>query len=356
MKLLKAVAWLSSVTPLVALACSGPEDAARSNTSGAPVSAERPDTSHALHTFAFDRAHASLGGPRDQVELLGSRAERLPVSGQVRYRYMFHSRATGQVAPVDLDASGQPVDDAAVREAERQARWARFGHLRPKLAERIERLSDEQKLWVVLYLPVPDAPDGASAALRHDEQRLAAEQARVESEVEHARQRLLAATGEIEAVPAADGSPWLRVQVTVAQLKQLSRSDLVGAIFDAEERPRKPATNADHYVLSGIDVAHNTYGALGSGIRVATLNEIVAPNANLPFDPYGSRAMYPLKSPCNEACDTHGAHAMGYIQNTNPSDLESPPLGSTGGKKGVAPLATLYNASVSEVVGTLIRS
>jgi hypothetical protein len=108
--------------------------------------------------------------------------------------------------------------------------------------------------------------------------------------------------------------------------------------------------------LSGIDVAHNTWGALGSGVRVATVLEHVPEHVNLPFNNFGSRAMYPSRSACNENCASHGSYVMGYIQNTNPHDQETPALTTTGGRKGVAPLATLYSANTTEIMGTLIRA
>ena len=217
--------------------------------------------------------------------------------------------------------------------------------------------ADGDRAWAVLYLPVEDRYGAAGSDLLSDPSLLAAEQARVRGEVDRGLQRLLG-IGPIEHVPAADGSPWVRAHLTVAQLRSLARTDLVGAIYDGEEQRLEPtvAQNADHYALSGFTVAHNTWGALGSGVRVADVLETVPEHANLPFNTYGSRAQYPMRSPCNENCDYHGSYVMGYIQNTNPHDQEMPALTTTGGKKGVAPLATMYSANGTEVMGTLVRA
>ena len=294
----------------------------------------------------------------DDLRLLSTTTEEYPLSGRSLHRYVFMSRRTGQVTPVDLDPAGKPRSEDEMRESERLARLARFGHLRPALAGRIANLPDGDKTWAVLYLPVEDRYGAAGSDLLSDPSLLAAEQARVRGEVDRGLQRLLDAMGPIEHVPAADGSPWVRAHLTVAQLRSLARTDLVGAIYDGEEQRLEPtvAQNADHYALSGFTVAHNTWGALGSGVRVADVLETVPEHANLPFNTYGSRAQYPMRSPCNENCDYHGSYVMGYIQNTNPHDQEMPALTTTGGKKGVAPLATMYSANGTEVMGTLVRA
>ena len=346
----------------VSVACGPLAEHGPAGTGGGALPAFAPSSGArgSIDALAADRARDLLFGRSwDDVTLLSTGDEHHPLSGRTVHRYVFMSRTTGQVTHVDLDRTGRPVDDREVREGERLARLARFGHLRPDLAERIATMEDAGKIKVVAYLPVDEPFAGAGSDLLRDPWMLETEQARIGGEVKRARGRLAEALGAVDLVPAADGTPWVSAELTVAQVRALSRSDLVGAIFDAAIRPREPTgpSNAEHYALSGFNVAHHTWGVQGGNFPVATLNEVIAPHPNLPFNPYSaSRSQFPLRSPCNETCNTHGAKVMGYIQNTNPDDRESPPPNNVNGYKGTAPITTLLSASGTEVVGTLVHS
>jgi hypothetical protein len=331
------VRWTVPMLCVGSMACTSDDGAALPGVeNSAPSTTETTLAPQTLTELARERARALLGAEHQKLELVDDETEEFPLSGRKRHRYVFHSQKSGELRAVSLDGSGKAVEDHELYTGERLARFARYGHLRPRFAARLEHADQNELHEAVVFLPVSDDPSPAELA--------------------HAQRRLLDAVGEAEFVPASDGSPWASLRVSAGTLRWLARSDLVGAIFDAKGKRRVPLSNANHYELSNIVAAHNTYGALGSNVRVATVGEYVPPHPNLPFDPFGAKQRYPMKSPAGPSLNGHGSLVMGYIANTNPADLEDPPPSGAGSKRGVAPLATLYNSSGIEVVGTFLPS
>jgi hypothetical protein len=359
----RIVGVTTAVVAIIAISCTGRDD--RDYDGPLPSVPSPPDHVPAAgapatvtETLALDQTARVLGAAREQLELLRSDVERFPLSGQVAFHHTVHSRETGEVTHLALDVAGRVLDDADMREAERLARFDRFGHLTPSLAERVERMRDDETISVVLYLPVSDPPDEPRSEPFSALEAVAAERHRLRTEVGRARSRLFEKLGSPEPSNGGDGSPWVRARMTAAQLRALARSNVVGAIFDATSRRRQAtAPNANHYTLSGFNVAHGTYQLFGAGVNVATVIEYVKPHPNLLFNPYASLfSMVPFTSPCNELCNSHGAKVMGYIQNTSFEDDPEDPPPETLPLMGTAPLVDLYSAPATEIIGTLIRS
>ncbi len=194
-----------------------------------------------VRDVAIARASTILGSPTAEIHVMASAVQRLPETGVTLHRYTFQSRTTGQLALVDLDDRGQEVDERAWVEAERVARIARHGRMDGALENAIMRMSQGERRWVVVHVPVEESFAGAGRhPLRHPEA-ARAEEARVTPLLREGVRRILAMLPPDTRYEWPGGtSPFLSVRLSASEIRMLSRSNDVGNLYDGSGPPAVP--------------------------------------------------------------------------------------------------------------------
>jgi hypothetical protein len=193
-------------------------------------------------------------------------------------------RRTGAMSEIAFDERGKAVDlRKRLAELERR-RLARYGKLHPTLFERLERAKHNERFAVVLWPPIvlPPAPYEKPADRRSVEPPEG--EAKVLKSLRKAVDGLGAALRRCRiALPRQarrDDLPFLRLQATPAQLRQLARDRAVGSIqFD--DRTAFNDLGASIAVARSNGV--HALGFDGTGIRVAVFEDGPSNTTNLQF-------------------------------------------------------------------------
>ena len=177
-------------------------------------------------------------------------------------------RKSGKPRSLAFDEDGRSVDPDELRAAVERRRLERFGKLEESLARRVEDAKDDEVIPVSIWAPLeadPGLPDkGREEPTR---ERPAAEK-ELDAQVRRATAKLVRhlqryGVGEVRPFGAA---PMVEADVPVAQLRELARSDQVGAVFLRDEEAVLDLGAS--IAIARSDRAH-TLGFDGTGVNVA---------------------------------------------------------------------------------------
>jgi Subtilase family len=191
-------------------------------------------------------------------------------------------RNSGEPVELAFDEDGQAIEPGELVAAVEKRRLERFGKLEEALARRIEGAKDDEmvpvSIWARIEAP-PELPDKSADGPTRE--RPAAEN-ELDAQVKQATTKLVRDLGraDIEARPFGS-APMVEAEVSVAQLRDLARSDAVGAVFLREEEAIEDLGTSISIARS--DRAHNL-GFDGTGIDVAVWEEGPDNVTNLDID------------------------------------------------------------------------
>jgi hypothetical protein len=191
-------------------------------------------------------------------------------------------------APMELafDSKGNRVDAAKLLEDAKKRRAEKFGRLDEMLWRRMEKAKDNEKIDVIVWARVahPPAPYEKPADIPSREPP-EAEREVVET-VRKAVQSLRTALTRIglKSSRAADdkdpSTPIVHITATVAQIRELEKSDAVGLILFDDKTAIPDLTNS---IAVARSAAAHTAGFDGTGIRVAVWEDGPSDTTNLVF-------------------------------------------------------------------------
>lgn len=198
----------------------------------------------------------------DDVEVLASAQSRFPETGVVLYRYTFHSTRSGDIALCDIGADGKSADYRTLAEHERLARIAKHGRMDSGLESIVADMGADESRWVLAWIPVSTPNVGAASNLFRDRDAASAESTRVDKVVTDALPSILAQLPpDTRFVQVGHGSPFVRFHLRRADILALSKTNLVGNLFDGEERsivPLAATCDANQYSLTNTDQVHRS--------------------------------------------------------------------------------------------------
>ena len=145
-----------------------------------------------------------------------------------------------------FDEDGQAIDPGELRVAVEKRRLERFGKLEEAHARRIEGARDDELLPVSIWahLDAPPELPGKSAD-GPTRERPEAERA-LDAQVKKATTKLVRHLGRVDIKEARPfgSAPMVEAEVSVAQLRELARSEAVGAVFLREEEAIEDVGNS----------------------------------------------------------------------------------------------------------------
>ncbi len=194
-------------------------------------------------------------------------------------------RKTG--APVELafDERGQKVDIAQRLAELAQRRAAKFGRIHEGLFERIEHAKENERVAIVIWprVELPPAPyekphDRFASEPPEGEKKVAQKLVKALADLRSALQRSKLRLTKDRA--GDEGAPYVRLMVSVAELRRLSTHKAVGAIFYDDTTAINDL--GDSIAIARSDRAHLA-GFDGTGIRVAVWESGPSVTTNLVF-------------------------------------------------------------------------
>lgn len=190
-------------------------------------------------------------------------------------------RENGAAVDLAFGADGVEVDATDLLAAVDKRRSDRFGSMHETLWRHLETVPDDAKVDVVIWPRMQDDPtDFEKPSDRRSEQPHPVEVERLALTRRSASNlaRRLTRLGAQVLDRADDGVPLLRATLTAAQVRDLAKSDAVGALFIDD---RSAITDlADSIAVARSDRAHNL-GFDGTGIRVAVFEDGPSNTTNL---------------------------------------------------------------------------
>jgi Subtilase family len=217
-------------------------------------------------------------------------------------------RATGEPVQMAFGEDGGRVElDELVASVE-QRRFERYGRLAEALARRIEEAPDDEVVPVTIWAPVEGGPAVGDKRRDGPTTERPAHEDETDARVKRATaglQRALRRRG-LEGRPAGI-APMVEAEVTVAALRQLARSDAVGAVFLREEEPVFDLGSS--IAVARSDRAH-TLGFDGTGVNVAVWERGPDSTTNLDIDGRFTTA---------PATSSHSRLTHSIVKNTEPN-------------------------------------
>ena len=251
------------------------------------------------YSLAFIALDVASGVPRDariehavRLNIGDKEITRLSLDQKAKAGYITAlkvvSRKTGMPEEMAFDERGKKVDLAKHLTDFEKRSAERYGRIDPSLFDRISKEKPEARVPVVLWprIELPPAPyekptDQRLMEPTEGERRVAEELKQARSGLADAARKAGVRFGKEAEARADDGVPCISTEATVAQIRELSRNEAVGAIYFDDQTVINDLANS-------INIARSSQAHLagfdGTGIRVAVWEDGPRDTSDLDFE------------------------------------------------------------------------
>ena len=251
------------------------------------------------HSLAFMALDVASGVPRDariehavRLNIGDKEITRLSLDQKAKAGFITAlkvvSRKTGMPEEMAFDERGKKVDLAKHLTDFEKRSAERYGRIDPSLFDRLSKEKPEARVPVVLWprIELPPAPyekptDQRLMEPTEGERRVAEELKQARSGLADAARKAGVRFGKEAEARADDGVPCISTEATVAQIRELSRNEAVGAIYFDDQTVINDLANS-------INIARSSQAHLagfdGTGIRVAVWEDGPRDTSDLDFE------------------------------------------------------------------------
>jgi Subtilase family len=218
-------------------------------------------------------------------------------------------RASGEPVQMAFGEDGERIDFDELVASVEQRRVERFGRLEEALARRIEEAADDEVVPVTIWAPIEGGPVVGDKRRDGPTTERPAHEDETDAQVREATVALTRTLRryEVAEVRPAGTAPMVEAEATVAVLRELARSEAVGAVFLREEEPVFDLGQS--IAVARSDRAHNL-GFDGTGVNVAVWEDGPDNTTNLDIDGRFSNS---------PATSTHSRLTHSIIKNIEPN-------------------------------------
>lgn len=244
---------------------------------------------------------------------------------------------TGGMRNVTIDGDGNVLDEGALLAAERATAQAKYGNLRPELAQWLATASDEEQKWVWIWAELPPSVEPRREELVADVAAHAAHEAKLAELTETAVAPIRSWLTKFapDAALGDPSGPMIRARLTARQIRQLKTEPNIGAIGTdgyPGQRDSAPWSTTSQW---GATLRIAAAQALGTGYgRRVCVEEDTQP------DDYSHLTVTAVASSTGST-SSHTRATTGIIRNTDSSPYTS-----------VAPSALIYVGDSSNFTAT----
>ena len=244
------------------------------------VTAQREHRPSEVEQKLLDVAAKRQGLNASRLQLLNSTTVDLPLTGRRVQMAKVLNTDNGHSFPASIDEQGQEVEFSTLKAEEQRAYRARYGKLHPKLHDKIEAVSGNQKIKVAFWLnpaedlEAQDPRDGRTDLSREEVDALLARRMdQVKAATSRATEGLTRALQRAGHVVdgRGEGAPMVFTTLPAGLVRQFSeRSDVEVAYLAQDEE------YGDHMNVAGPSIKADALwnlGITGTGARIAIIEE-----------------------------------------------------------------------------------